>query len=291
MPERIDAHHHLWRYSREEYGWIGTGMENIARDFLPADLQTEMTQCEIDGSVVVQARQSLAETDWLLGLAAESELMRGVVAWAPLADASFPKTLDRLKGQRKLKGLRHIVQAEPDDEFILRADFNSGIRVLTLSGLIYDILIYERHLPATIRFVDRHPNQIFVLDHIAKPRIADGVLEPWRSNILELAKRENVYCKLSGLVTEAHWKSWSPADLQPYVECVLDAFGPRRLMFGSDWPVCLVASGYKKWMLTIQGFLARLSSAEQALIFGGVAAKVYSLEFVDQVVSVSGNRG
>jgi len=282
MAERIDAHHHLWRYSKQEYGWVGAGMEAIARDFLPVDLQAEIAPCCVTATVVVQARQSLSETEWLLATAAQSDFIRAVVGWAPIADTSFPATLERLEGQRKLKGLRHIIQAEPDDEFILRADFNAGIKAFASTGLTYDILIYEKHLPATIKFVDRHPNQIFVLDHIAKPRIAEKLLEPWRSNLFELAKRENVYCKLSGMVTEADWQNWGAADLRPYADAALEAFGPARLMFGSDWPVCLLATSYKKWFATVQDFLSELSAVEQNLVFGEVAAKVYSLDSVER---------
>jgi L-fuconolactonase len=283
MAERIDAHHHLWHYSKQEYGWIGSGMETIARDFLPSALQTEIASYAIAATVVVQARQSLTETEWLLATAAQSDFIRGVVGWAPIADASFPATLERLGEQRKLKGLRHIIQAEPNDEFILRADFNAGITALAPTGLTYDILIYERHLPAAIKFVDRHPNQIFVLDHIAKPRIAEKLLEPWRSNLCELAKRGNVYCKLSGMVTEADWQNWSAADLRPYADAALEAFSPARLMFGSDWPVCLLAASYEKWFATVRDFLSQLSFSEQSLVFGEVAAKVYSLESAERV--------
>lgn len=278
MNDRIDAHHHLWRYNQDEYGWICAGMEPIARDFLPADLQSEITTCGVVGTVVVQTRQSLAETDWLLQLAENSAEIRGVVGWAPISDPDFPLILEQLEPVKKLKGLRHIVQAEPDDEFILRADFNNGIGALAGTGLVYDILIYERHLPATIKFVDRHPKQVFVLDHIGKPRIKEGLLEPWRSNLMELAKHENVYCKLSGMVTEADWKNWNVKDLRPYADSALEAFGPRRLMFGSDWPVCLLATSYQGWFQTAENLVSELSAAEKSLVFGAVASKVYSLE-------------
>jgi L-fuconolactonase len=277
MTDRIDAHHHLWHYNKQEHDWIGAGMETIARDFTASDLQAELAPCEISGSIVVQACQTLRETEWLLDLAADSPLIRGVVAWAPIADRNFPKVLEALKTHKKLKGLRHVIQAEPDDEFILRSDFNAGIGALAGSGLIYDILIYERHLPAAMKFVDRHPGQIFVLDHLAKPRIKEQLLEPWRTNLFELAKRENVYCKLSGMVTEASRDNWSAADLRPYIDAALEVFGPSRLMFGSDWPVCLLACSYQRWMETVTGFLRELSLAEQDLVFGGVACKVYSL--------------
>ena len=277
MAERIDAHHHFWQYSKKEYDWIGPDMRAIAHDFGPADLLRELRACGIAGSVAVQARQSLEETDSLLSLAEEAEFIRGVVGWAPVAGAELAEVLERWSGRRKLKGLRHIIQGEPDDEFILQEDFNRGIRVIGGRGLVYDILIYERHLPATIAFVDRHPNQVFVLDHVAKPHIKDRLLEPWRRHLVELAKRENVYCKLSGMVTEADWKNWKPDDLRPYAEHAFDVFGPERLMFGSDWPVCLVACEYKKWLETVEEFLASLSAAEKDLVLGGVAAKVYSL--------------
>jgi L-fuconolactonase len=277
MVRRIDAHQHFWQYSKKEYDWIGPEMQEIAHDFGPAELLKELRDSGIDGSVAVQARQSLEETDWLLALAEQSEFIRGVVGWAPVAAAEFAEVLERWSGRSKLKGLRHIIQAEPDDEFILREEFNRGISAIAGSGLVYDILIYEKHLPATIKFVDRHPNQVFVLDHAAKPRIKDRLAEPWRGQLAQLAERRNVYCKLSGMVTEADWKQWTPDDLRPYAEHALDAFGAERVMFGSDWPACLVACGYKKWFETAQRFLADLSAAEKDLVLGGVAAKVYSL--------------
>ena len=285
MPERIDAHHHLWRYSKKEHDWIGAGMERIACDFSPEDLLNTAGGCGIAGSVVVQACQSLAETDWLLAQAEANSFVRGVVGWAPIAGAEFAAVLQRLAAQKKLKGLRHVIQAEPDDDFILREDFNRGIKALTPTGLIYDILINEKHLPATIKFVDRHPKQIFVLDHLAKPRIKDRLLEPWRAHIKELGKRENVYCKLSGMVTEADWREWTVADLKPYAETVLESFGPQRLMFGSDWPVCLLACGYGNWFAAAQHLAGQLSASEQDQLFGGVAAKVYSLPASGDVAS------
>jgi L-fuconolactonase len=278
MSERIDAHHHLWRYRKEDYEWIGPGMEALARDFLPADLREEMGACGVDGSVAVQARQSVEETDWLLELARESNFIRGVVGWAPIASAEFPSVLERWRGNSLLKGLRHVIQDEVEDGFINRKDFNAGIAALAGSNLIYDILIYERHLPAAIEFVDRHPNQIFVLDHIAKPRIKEREIEPWRRNLFELAQRGNVYCKLSGMVTEANWTNWSKSDLQPYFDAALEAFGPGRLMVGSDWPVCLLACTFRRWFDTVHEFLTELSTAEKDSILGGVASQVYSLK-------------
>jgi L-fuconolactonase len=277
MTARIDAHHHLWRYSKEDYGWITGNMAPVARDFLPQDLQQTLSSSGIDGSIAVQARQSLEETQSLLDFAQQFDLIQGVVGWAPIASPEFPAVLDRFKPFQKLKGFRHVVQDEPDDAFLLRSDFNAGISLLKEYDLVYDILIFERQLPVAISFVDRHPVQVFVLDHIAKPRIREHALEPWRAYIRELARRENVFCKLSGIVTEADWAHWSPQDLQPYFDVVLDAFGPNRLMAGSDWPVCLLATTHQNWFSTLRKFISPLSVAEQDSILGGVATRVYSL--------------
>lgn len=272
----IDAHHHLWHYTPHEYGWIDDSMAALRRDFLPSDLAIALTAAEIDGAITVQARQTLKETRWLLELARKSDVIRGVVGWVPLADVHLEPMLDALADEPKLKGLRHVVQAEPDG--FLDADaFNRGIATLAPRHLVYDILIFERQLPEAIRFVDRHPKQRFVLDHIAKPRIAAQALEPWRANILELAKRPNVSCKISGMVTEDNWSSWSLDTLRPYLDTVLEAFGPTRLMAGSDWPVCLVASTYTRWWDTLRSYLAVLTPGEQAAIFGNTATRVYNL--------------
>jgi L-fuconolactonase len=278
MGERIDAHHHLWRYSKQEYAWIeGKMTAALARDFLPPDLEKETAACGIQGTIAVQARQSLEETKWILDLSGESNLIRGVVGWAPIASPEFPSILERLQPFDKLKGLRHVIQDEPDEEFILGADFNDGIARLQNYSLVYDILIFERHLPAAIRFVDRHPHQIFVLDHIAKPRIRDRKLEPWSANIRELARRENVYCKVSGMITEADWANWSENDLRPYFDTVLEAFGANRLMAGSDWPVCTLAGSYHRWNSALREMLRPLSSDDQEMILGDVASSVYGL--------------
>ena len=273
----IDAHHHLWRYTPEEYGWIDDSMRRIRHDFLPADLTAEMTSAGVDGAVAVQARQTLQETGWLLDLADKCDAIRGVVGWAPIASAEFPREIDQFAGRTKLKGLRHVIQGEPDDNYILREDFNRGIRALLGTGLAYDILIFERHLLQTVEFVDRHPNQTFVLDHIAKPKIAANELEPWAGCIRELAKRENICCKVSGMVTEAKWDRWSLETLRPYLDLVVEAFGPARLMAGSDWPVCLVATEYAQWWNLLRAYFAGFSEGEQSRIFGGTATKIYCL--------------
>lgn len=252
-------------------------MEGIRRDFLPEDLVAEMKAADVDGSVAVQARQTLEETEWLLDLADDTPEIRGVVGWAPIAGENFPGAMERFDGREKLKGLRHVIQAERDENYILREDFNSGIRALKGSGLVYDILIFERHLPQAIDFVDQHPEQVFVLDHIAKPAIVGGHLEPWATRLCKLAERQNVWCKVSGLVTEADWNAWTPESLEPYLDAVVEAFTPNRLMAGSDWPVCLVASGYKHWWDVLRTYFARFSEAERDAVFGGTATDVYRL--------------
>jgi L-fuconolactonase len=277
VTPKIDSHHHLWLYNAKEYDWIDEPMQAIRRDFLPPHLESEIRACGIDGTVVVQARQTLEETNWLLLLAARNDWMLGVVGWAPLTDPAVPDLLARLREGGKLKGVRHILQGEPDPEYMLREDFNRGIGALRQLGLVYDILIYERHLPQTVRFVDRHPDQVFVLDHIAKPRIREGALSPWREHIRELARRPNVYCKVSGMVTEADYRKWTEKQLRPYFDTVVECFGPARLMFGSDWPVCLVACDYGRWFGIVRRWIARLSAGEQARILGGTAVEAYKL--------------
>ena len=277
QPERIDAHHHLWKYSPEEYPWMLEGMDSIRRDFLVRELKQAMQEGRIDGVVTVQARQSLLETEGLLGLARRSSFMRGVVGWVPLTDAAVGSHLERFAANPKLKAVRHVLHDEPDDFYMLRDDFNRGVAMLEKVGLRYDILIFERHLPQTIEFVDRHPQLIFIVDHIAKPKIKDHILSPWRENIQKLARRENVYCKLSGMVTEAGWQTWTENSLQPYIDIVLECFGAKRVMFGSDWPVALVACSYKKWVEVVERASAALSANERVCLFGGTAKQAYGL--------------
>jgi len=274
---KIDAHHHFWKFDPAEYGWISDRMTVLRHDFLPADLKKEIEQAGVDGVVSVQARQTIEETNWLLDLADEHDFIKGVVGWVPLASANVREHLDAVAVRPMLKGIRHIVQDEPDERFILRDDFNAGVTALADYDLVYDILIYERHLPQAIEFVDRHPMQVFVLDHLAKPRAKDHMLEPWRKNLRRIAEREHVCCKLSGLVTEANWKDCTDEGLSIYLETVMDAFGPRRVMFGSDWPVCLLASSYQRWHDMVARFCDKLSSDEQARIMGGTAIDVYRL--------------
>jgi L-fuconolactonase len=274
---RIDSHHHLWRYSPEEYGWIDESMSSLRRDFLPDDLAAVCGTANVSGTVAVQARTTVDETHWLLNAAASNPLIRGVVGWADIASSDFGATLAAIATDPLLKGLRHVVQAEVDG-FLDGDAFNRGIRLLRDKELVYDVLIFARQLSEATRFVDRHPEQVFVLDHIAKPEIARGEIDVWSKGIRELARRPNVTCKLSGMVTEADWSSWTPALLQPYFDIVLEAFEPSRLMAGSDWPVLNVASNYAEWWQVIEGWIAPLSADERAQIEGLTAARIYRLK-------------
>lgn len=274
---KIDSHHHFWNYDPVEYSWIDDTMKVIRRDFLPKHLRAEIAAAGVDGVVSVQARQNLAETQWLLDFASQQDFIKGVVGWVELVSPKVGAELECFATNPKLKSIRHVVQGEPDDNFILREDFNRGIRELKRFNLVYDILILERHLPPTIKFVDAHPDQVFVLDHIAKPRIKAGVFEPWNKNLRELAQRPNVYCKASGLVTEADFATWTEPQLQRYFDVALEAFGPKRLMFGSDWPVCLVACGYARWHKLVSDWISKLTLAEQSRILGGTAVEAYRL--------------
>jgi L-fuconolactonase len=276
MP-RIDAHHHLWKYSPEEYGWIDESLLPLRRDFLPDQLRRELAAAQVEGTVAVQARQTVEETEWLLQLAGETTSpIRGVVGWLPIAESNFPDLLDRFSTDPALRGLRHVVQAEPRG-FLNGPAFNEGIARLRRHGLVYDILIVPRQLEEATRFVDRHPDQVFVLDHLAKPDILHAEMATWKAAITELSRRSNVSCKISGMVTEADRSSWTPAQLQPYFDVALHAFGPQRMMIGTDWPVLTVGCGYGQWWETVEGWSKELSRSEQDAILGDTAQRVYRL--------------
>ena len=273
----IDSHHHFWKYDPIEYDWIDDSMKVIRKDFLPENLKTTIQVAGVDGVISVQARQSVEETDWLIGMAHQNEFIKGVLGWLPLIQDDIEAYLEQYADEKFLKGVRHVIQGEPDPEFILRKDFNRSISLLRKYSLVYDILIVERQLPNTIRFVDQHPNQAFVLDHIAKPLIGRNELSPWKENIIELAKRENVNCKISGMVSEADYQEWTPLQLFPYFEVILEAFGPDRLLFGSDWPVCLVATSFKNWMELVRENISQLSESERVKMMGENAIRLYQL--------------
>ncbi len=275
---RIDAHQHFWKYEASEYDWIGEGMEVLRRDFLPGDLEPELRRAGFDGCVAVQVRQTLEETRWLLELADRCTFIVGVVGWVDLRSPAVATQLDRFRGSRRLVGIRHIVQDEPDERFLLGAAFLNGIALLEERDLAYDLLLYPRHLKSAAEFVSRFPRQRFALDHAAKPEIRAGRIDEWAADLRALAAFPNVLCKLSGLVTEADWREWTPKGIRPYLDVVCDCFGPQRLMIGSDWPVCTLAAGYGRTMRLVTDYLARRPAAEQEAICGGNALRFWRLE-------------
>lgn len=276
MP--LDAHVHFWRYAPATHPWIDDSMASLRRDFLPADLAPLLRTAGLDGCVAVQAQQNVAETEWLLRLAGEHPFIRGVVGWVDLCAENAADELRRLAVNPRLRGVRHIVQDEPDDRFLLRADFGRGLAALAPLGLTYDILVYARQLPAAIDVVERFPAQRFVLDHLGKPDVRGGGLEAWRGQLRRLSRAPNVWCKLSGLVTEADWAAWTPAELIPYLDVALDCFGPSRLMIGSDWPVCTLAASHERAVALVADRIATLAAGERAAILGGTAAAFYGVE-------------
>jgi L-fuconolactonase len=275
---QIDSHQHFWRYSAEEYPWIGAGMERLARNYLPPDLAPLVAAEGIDGTVAVQARQSLEESRWLLELAAAHPLVKGVVGWVDLRSDRVGEELHDLATNPTFVGVRHVVQDEPDPRFVLGSDFGRGLRQLHQHGLTYDLLLYPEQLPAAVELVGLFPEQPFVIDHLAKPRIAAGEIEGWERDIRGIARHENVCCKVSGMVTEAARGRWKRDDFTPYLDVVLDAFGPERLMVGSDWPVCLLAGEYADVAAIPRDYFSRLSTTEQRMIWGDTAAGFYGLK-------------
>jgi L-fuconolactonase len=280
-PEwRIDAHQHFWNYDAQQYPWIQADWP-IRKTFLPEDLKPLLAAEGFDACVAVQARQSMEETLWLLELAQKHSFIAGVVGWINLladSNKAVPYQLERIE-RGKLVGVRHVVQDEPDDNFMLRTDFLCGIASLKDYGLTYDILIFPKQLPAAIQLVGKFPEQPFVLDHIAKPLIRAGRLFEWEEQIRELAKAPNVMCKLSGMVTEARRNDWRPEEFKPYLDVVWEAFGEDRLMIGSDWPVCLLSAEYSATIGIVKNYLKQFSAATQAKVLGGNATRFYKLRF------------
>jgi L-fuconolactonase len=275
----IDAHQHFWIYNQRDHAWIDDSMATLRRDFLPSHLHPQLQNNGFRGSIVVQARQTLEETQWLLQLAEHAPFIFGVVGWLDLRSPKLREDLQAAARNSKLVGIRHVVQSEPDD-FLLQPDFLRGIAMLEEFDLAYDILIYARHLALAAEFVQRFPRQRFVLDHLAKPPIKSGARDVWDRRLRDLATFPNVYAKVSGLVTEADWRTWKPEDIRPYLDVAFDSFGPRRLMIGSDWPVCTVAASYGRTMDLVKEYLerSRYSPDERDAVLGGNAMKFWSLK-------------
>jgi L-fuconolactonase len=274
----IDAHQHFWRFNPVRDAWIDEDMAAIRRDFLPGDLAPVLDANGVDATIAVQADQSEAETEFLLGLAEGNRRVAGVVGWVDLRGADVEKRLEHFSHFKKLRGVRHIAQAEADDRFLARAEFVRGVGHLKSFGLTYDILVFTRQLPAAIELVGKLPEQKFVVDHLAKPEIAAKKIEPWATRMREIAAHPNVYCKLSGMVTEADWKNWKAEDFEPYLDVVFEAFGAQRLMFGSDWPVCLVAANYSQVKNIVESYVDRHAPKAKAAIFGENVKRFYNIE-------------
>jgi len=271
----VDAHFHLWRYDALELDWIDDRMRALRRDFLADEVAREFAVNGVNGGVVVQARSSLAENDFLLTQRDSCSSIWGVVGWIDLCAPDVGSALERYAG--RLTGVRHIVQAEPDDNFLLRADFQRGIALLDGFGMSYDLLIYPRQLPAACAFADRNPALRLVVDHLAKPPIAAGSMEPWARDFRALAERPHVFLKASGLVTEADWTNWTPDQLRRHLDIAFDAFGAGRILFGSDFPVCLLAADYRQVKGIVADYAAALSESERAGVMGENAIAFYRL--------------
>lgn len=274
---QLDAHQHFWQYSPAGYEWITDEMAVLKRDYLPQELKPLLVECGFNGSIAVQTQHDVAEMLWLLELAEQHGFIKGVVGWIDLCSPNVHAQLEQLRGKKRLVGVRHLVQGEPDDEFMLRPEFQRGIGQLAEFGLTYDLLLYPRHLPVAVKLVRAFPEQSFILDHIAKPGIAAALIEPWRRDIKELAALSNVSCKLSGMVTEARWKQWRTEDFRPYLDAVFEAFGAWRLMIGSDWPVCTVSADYADTMNAVTKYIATMTTEERDGILGGNCARIYGV--------------
>ncbi|MCY4062824.1 MAG: amidohydrolase family protein [Chloroflexi bacterium] len=277
MAARIDSHQHFWLYNAADYGWMAGDRSPLQVDYMPPDLQPLLTDSGIDGTVAVQARQVLGETEFLLALADQFELIHGVVGWVDMRAEDVEAQLESFASHPRLVGLRHIVHDEADDRFMLGGNFLRGLAALKAYDLRFDLLLYPRHIPVAIDVVKRFPEQPFVLDHIAKPFIKDGIIGAWEDDIRALASFDNVWCKVSGMVTEAAWGTWTQGDFEPYLDIVFDSFGVDRLMFGSDWPVCTLSGGYGEVVGIVENYIAALSADEQAAVMGGNAAEFYGL--------------
>jgi L-fuconolactonase len=271
---RLDAHQHFWSYDAAQYPWIPPGSP-LHRSWLPDDLAALQKPLGFEGSIAVQARQVVGESDWLLGLADKHANVQGVVGWVDLRSDRVEADLARLAAHPKFVGVRHVVQEEPDDDFMLGQDFQRGISKLHAHGLTYDILIYPKQLAAATRLAENFPQQPFVLDHLAKPQIKDGTIEPWKSQLRRLAQLPNIHCKVSGMLTEADHQTWQAEQFRPYLDTVFEAFGPARLMYGSDWPVCLFAGSYAQAYRLVDDYARGLTDAERAGLFGANCARFY----------------
>lgn len=274
---RIDAHQHFWIFDPVRDSWISDEMPMIRKDFLPTDLKPLLEETGFDGCVAVQAAQSDSETKFLVALAQDNSFIKAVVGWIDLLSDDIERNLEVLQQYQVLKGFRHILQAEKDRAFMLRPDFKRGIRALGKLGFTFDLLVLPDQLAFTKELVRAFPDQKFVIDHLAKPLIKSGKVEGWEKDMRELARCNNVWCKLSGMVTEGDWHNWKQQDFDPYLDVVVDSFGVQRIMYGSDWPVCLVAASYQETFFIAKRYFSSFSRQEQEFIFGGNAVEFYQI--------------
>ena len=273
---KLDSHQHFWKYSPQQHNWIDDSMVSLKRDFLPNDLEPHLIENKIEACVVVQADQSEKETEFLLELATQYEFIKGVVGWVDLRAKNVEERLQFYSQNQYFKGVRHIVQSEKQD-FLLDPAFQNGIGKLGNLNLTYDLLIYSHQIEAAIKLVSQFPNQKFVLDHLAKPNIKNGKIDPWKNQIQRMAQFSNVSCKISGMVTEADHAQWKPSDFIPYLDIVFDAFGENRILFGSDLPVCLLAASYQEVYHLITDYTANFSLEQRDKLFGGNAERIYNI--------------
>lgn len=274
---RIDSHQHFWNYDPEKFDWITEEMSLIRKDFLPPDLKPVLQQNNFDGCVTIQVQQSEEENDYLLSTTKDHDFIKGIVGWTDLQSKNIEERLTYLKSFKKLKGFRHILQGETKRDLMLSPQFKNGISFLNKYDFSYDILIFPDQLVFARELVKEFPDQRFVIDHLAKPYIKDGKIEEWENDMKAVSSFENVYCKISGMVTEADWKNWKPGDFSPYLDVVVKSFGTNRIMYGSDWPVCLVAASYQQQLNIVTEYFSSFSKSEQEAVFGGNAIKFYNL--------------
>ncbi len=275
---KIDAHHHFWLYNEKEFGWINDDMSELKRDFLPKNLKGLLKSIHFDGSIVVQARQSLEETRWLLELAQKYDFIKGIVGWVDLCSPDVKIQLNQFANNPYLKGVRHVIHDEANDQFMLSEEFQRGISVLKDFSLTYDLLLFPKHIPYALQLVEKFPEQLFVLDHIGKPDIKNKEISFWKENLTKLAEYKNVYVKVSGMVTEADWKNWRKEDFKAYLDIVFNAFGPERVMIGSDWPVCTVSESYESVMGIVLDYVKQYASSYESQILGENCSRFYSLK-------------
>lgn len=274
---KIDSHQHFWQYDPAKHGWMNEDMGILKTDYLPPDLKPLLKNCDLDGCIVVQANQTEEENEFLLDLADKNDFIRGIVGWVDLRAENVSERLEYYRQFPRIKGFRHVIQDEPELDFMLQPSFLNGVSLLNSYDFTYDILIFAEHLGNTLKFVKNSPNQPFVIDHIAKPYIKKGEIEMWKKHLKSIAEHENVYCKISGMVTEADWSSWQKEEFTKYLDIVVEAFGTNRIMYGSDWPVCTLAANYKQQFSIVKDYFSSFSQTEQNLFFGTNASKFYHL--------------